>query len=170
MKKIVCAAGVVALLTTSCSSTGVSGLPSGKKLAELTDEDVKTACEETKSSPLVTEQELKRVACVGAGAGAISASIPQAQWPDACQAAYDNCVNAATTTKSTDCSAQSASQFAGCQATVEEYEACLQEHADAVKAFSFNCKDAIQGTGKTDQLKPGQKCEAFAQLCPKIEI
>lgn len=116
----------------------VTGLPAEQKLSTLTDADVKKACQSVNdgASVVITPDSLKRAFCVPfAAEAAVTYSNDGTAMVDVnkCQEVVDTCFASTEEEEGdetevdgeNDCAEASAADLQGCEATVGEYEACI---------------------------------------------
>lgn len=161
--------------STSGTGTYSSGLPSGKKLSEVTQAEAQAACTSasTRPSPL-TAEESKRVGCSFSASFSVMGAATDAEAQSKCQSAFDTCLAAPSEgVKAEDCTkAPLPASWAKCSATVAEFDACTNEQLVAFKALAttFKCSDAKKPTsGSTTTAgasKSGPACSAYDTKCP----
>jgi hypothetical protein len=149
-----------ALLLPTVACTGPTGLPGGKQLNELDADDRQKACENIQEyyDKEVDDDTAKRYACIFATILATDV--------DSCEVAYEACLMEPLM-ENTDDDSCAVTDETTCTATVEEYEACLDEQIAAFKdvSASFSCEASINGSFMI-QTEPGPDCKALADTCP----
>lgn len=154
----------LALSAAACGNDGPisTGLSRDKQLSELTDADARTACSniaaEDLSLDLSREQE-----CTLAG-------VYSSETPAGCEEVRTACLAAEPTepepTEPTDCSGATAEDVAGCDATVGEFEDCLNAQytgqVDYLNALS--CDDA----GTEIRIPTPTECQSIEAACPGL--
>lgn len=155
---------VAALVVGASACTGFTGIKGSKKISELSADERKEACENTAAH---FEEELgadtiKRAACV---AGGVTAALFAGGGVPECEAAVDLCLMEATT-EETKCNVDGAPS---CEATIEEYEACMDEQIAGLRAFydGYTCEAALSGSAG-EQPMAGPECMALSQKCPGL--
>lgn len=126
----------------SGSSGVVTGLPSEQKLTTLTDDEVKKACQSVNdgAAAVITKDALKRAVCVPLAVEAAVTYSNDQETVDVnkCQQIVDTCVSSSDDEDDVDdtlndddddddCERASAKDVQGCEATVGEYEACINQ-------------------------------------------
>ncbi|RLB45627.1 MAG: hypothetical protein DRJ42_29510 [Deltaproteobacteria bacterium] len=166
MKRTLIATLLTALtLTGAACTSGVdgpvdTGLDRGKKLSAVTDAEAQAACMSVTTETLAPEVSWERQ-CTGA-------AVFGTATPDACAAARTGCLEMdpppPEPTEPTDCSTASASDLAGCDATVGQFEDCMNAsytaYIDYINALS--CADAGM---EFDEPNPPE-CQTLEALCP----
>ena len=171
--------GLLATFGTACGGKDTSpragvdtGLPPEKKLSDLTDAEVRQACESFAQSFMAefTPQKMTTLVCT-------AVALTSSQTPATCQTATSQCIaNPPTgvdpTISPPDCSTASAAGFADCSVTVSELETCLSDDLAAFQTYMarINCSiagntQAIQDLGNNQLTQPAS-CTAIETKCP----
>ncbi len=153
-----------ALLLPMAACKGPTGVSGDKQLSELSEDEKKTACENISEyyDKEVGDERLVRFACTFTAAFTSSEAE--------CDVAFEACVAEGMVTESEDSCVVEGD--VACDATVEEYEACLDEQIEATVEFidSFSCAAIFNESGEGSGLGPetGELCTALAQKCPGL--
>jgi hypothetical protein len=166
----------------------VTGLPAEQKLSTLSDDDVKKACRSVNdgATAVFTPTALKRAACVSVGLEAaltysndrVSVDVSK------CQQAADACVNSNEQDDEVDievdlndCDEASANDLKGCEATVGEYETCINMVlSEAQRMLSeLTCQNAEKLASEeydNDGVDPAKipQCQSLMTKCPDAEL
>jgi hypothetical protein len=173
------------------SSGGVvTGLPSEQKLSTLSDADVKKACQSVNdgASVVITPMAITRAFCMeGAAVSTVTySSDGQATVDvDKCQQLLDACIESTKEGNSgddvesddeddgvNDCEKSSANDLEGCEATVGEYEACintvLSEMQRILSQLTCQNADKIESEEYSNDLDPTMmpECQKVMDKCP----
>ncbi len=161
---------ISALILPVVACKGPTGVSGDKQLSELSEDEKKTACENIGDyyDKEVGEERLVRFGCIFKGA-----FNPEVTNEAECDLSLDACVAAGEVTVSEDDDSCVVDGDIACDATVEEYEACLDEQVEATVEFidSFTCAAIYgEGGGGGGSLSPetGPLCTALAQKCPGL--
>jgi hypothetical protein len=169
----------------------VTGLPAEQKLSTLTDADVKKACQSINAGTngIVTPAALKRAICVPLGVeAAVTYSNGGATSLDVskCQEVVDSCVNSGSddvdeevveVEEDDDCDQASADDVKGCEATVGEYETCINlVLSEAQRRLAeLTCQNVEKLSSEeysNDELDPSQipQCQTVMSKCPDTSL
>lgn len=168
----------------------VTGLPSQQKLSTLSDADVKKACQSVndRAATVFTTEALARAFCVPFGVQeAVSYANDEVVIDvNKCQEFVDTCVSSAeeeadpnepTGGDVNDCGEASAEDLAGCDATVAEYEACIDKVFSETKRrlSELTCQNAEEISSEeyqNDELDPAKipECQTVMAKCPDSEL
>ena len=143
------------------SGTGAfnSSVDGSKQLKDLSTDEAKTLCEEVNAfaESEAGAAELHKYECIQAGvaAGAAAQTDPLAD----CQAAYDECMANPATPVNCDMA-----MVPPCTATVDDYEKCAVEVAEAGKVLNeaFSCEKVADFVDQA----PGAACKKVIDSCP----
>jgi hypothetical protein len=168
------------------SSSGVdTGLPTTQKLSTLSDDEVKQVCHRVNEAATLTltSTAVQQASClsVGVKAGLTVSGSEVTIDVTKCQQAVDSCATKPTATTSTDdkqdCDSASAKDVDGCEATVGDYETCMNLLLGQVKhrLDELTCQNAmkIQSTGYDDKdPDPANipQCQSIKTKCPDAEL
>lgn len=158
---------ISALILPAVACKGPTGVSGDKQLSELNEEEQKTACENIDDyfDKEVGDERLVRFACIFT-----AAFNPEVTNEAECDLSLDACLAAGEVMVSEEEDSCVVDGDIACDATVEEYEACLDEQIEATVEFidSFTCA-AIYGGGEgTTSPETGPLCTALAQKCPGL--
>lgn len=167
----------------------VTGLPAEQKLSTLTDADAKKACQSVNNgaSAVITPTALARAICVPIGVEAAVTYSNGAASVDLgkCQQVVDTCVSSGDEEddevveidEDDDCDQASASDLEGCEATVGEYEACINLMLSEVqrRLAELTCQNAEKLSSESysnDELDPSQipQCQTIMTKCPDTSL
>ena len=174
----------------SSNSGVVTGLPAEQKLSTLSDQDVKNACRSISdgASVAVSPEALKRALCVplGVQAAVTYANNQVSVDVSACQQVVDECVSDdsdpfeqddADQETEDDCDDASADDLSGCEATVGEYETCINTVLSETqrRLSEFTCQNAETLSSEQysqDELDPADipQCQALMTKCPATPL
>lgn len=171
------------------SSNGVStGLPADKTLSNLTEAEIKNACQSVNNTvnAIFTPTALARATCVPIAAQtAVTYANGKATFDvNKCQEVVDSCVKSATqNTDETvgesdelDCQEATASGFAGCEATVGDYESCMNVVLNKMQHLlnALTCQNAEnldEETYANDlDFEQVPECKTIRTKCPNAEL
>lgn len=186
------------LLTACGGSSGnsgvVTGLPAEQKLSTLSDAEVQQACRslDEGSRSVIPDSAFMRVACLPSGvqAGFTETSSGVSLDMAKCQSALDACVMELTKQSEgpvavkvpgledddDSCSDARATDVAGCDATVGEYETCYNLVLNEMqrKMAEFTCQNAetVYSSTYDRSFHPEQipQCQALMEKCPDAEL
>ena len=154
---------IAALLVPAAACTGPTGLKGSKQLNELDAGEREEACENIGDyfDKEVGEERMKKLACVFSAATTVAfggGGVPE------CEIAYDSCLMEPLTQTDDGCGV---SDETSCTATVEEYEACLEEQAEGFVTLidGLSCAAVLEG-GASPIPEAGPECTALASKCP----
>lgn len=145
----------------------VSSVSGSKVLSSLTDAEIQTWCADISKSDAL--KPVTDFSCRVAGllAALFTQTDPDAQ--AACQSAYTSCVTDPT---SSQCSHKPS---ASCQATVAEYDACLNDEVAVVKTLAAQIpmcstltQAALQMGGDPGDQTPPASCQIISEKCPEV--
>lgn len=165
----------------------VTGLPAEQKLSTLSDDDVKKACRSINdgANSVITPTALKRVVCVPIGVeaavtysnGAASVDVSK------CQQVVDTCVSSDEVEdefeeeETNDCEEASAADLEGCEATVGEYESCINTVLSRAQGWlaDLTCQNAEKLSSEeysNDELDPAEipQCQTIMTKCPDTTL
>jgi len=171
----------------------VTGLPAEQKLSTLSDADVKKACQSVndRASAVITPDVLKRALCAQAGAtfsvtysnGTATADV------DKCQEFANSCINSTEVEQDdgtdddidvdaeNDCEDASAADLAGCEATVGEYESCINAVLSKTQQMlaEMTCQNAEKISSEeysNDEADPAEipQCQVVMTKCPDTTL
>lgn len=148
-------------------ATYPSGLPTNKKLSEITDADMVAVCEASKTAPPpLTEAESKKAICALTAQFSTLGATTDAEAQAKCQASLDDCLAKPPSTQDTCGQFKVNPKWKTCQAPVSEYDACYSEQIVALKAsVTFDCKSVKAGSVGSSTLS-GAACTALEAKCP----
>ncbi|HTU58955.1 MAG TPA: hypothetical protein VMF89_10990 [Polyangiales bacterium] len=174
------------------SSGGVvTGLPSEQKLSTLSDADVKKACQSVNdgASVVITPTAIKRVFCLEfaapeavtySSAGKVSVDVAK------CQQLVDTCVSNNEDEDDdladvevegvNECDEANANDLNGCDATVGEYEACINAVLGEMQRMlsELTCQNAekISSEEYSNDLDPAAlpQCQTVMAKCPDTSL
>lgn len=155
---------ISALLLPMAACKGPTGVKGDKQLSELSEDEKKTACENISDyyDKEVGDERLVRFACTFTAAFTSSEAE--------CDVALEACIAEGMVSESEDSCVVDGE--VACDATVEEYEACLDEQIEATVEFidSFSCAAIFGEGGDSPGVGPetGELCTALAQKCPGL--
>jgi hypothetical protein len=187
---IAIALGLAAACGGDDGSTGIStGFPSEQKLSTLTDEETQQACRSVNEDArsVITPTVYTRAACVPLALPASAMETASGVKVDVakCQASVDMCVakNTAQTEKNLkddaeeECSQASAEDLAGCDATIGEWEACMNGLLDQMQRLfaEMNCQNADKLTDENYKFElpnPDNipQCQSIIAKCPDADL
>lgn len=166
-----------ALLLAGCGGGGPinSGVDSSKPASELSDDEIEQVCEATVD--YIEQQDLHDASCRGQGlAAAIGAVIVGGgddEMQDACEVAYDACIDAGP--EEADCNPDSVA-VDDCDSTVGEIETCMADSideyattADQIPSCSELTVDSLEDLD--DMAEPPEEpesCESLDDTCPNF--
>jgi hypothetical protein len=173
------------------SGAVVTGLPSEQKLSTLSDADVKKACQSVNdgASVVITPMAIRRAFCMEFAAAAsvtYSSDGKEAVDIDKCQQLLDTCIEnseddaeevesddeVAEVDGTNDCEEASANDLEGCDATVGEYEACINTVLSEMQRVlsELTCQNAekISSEEYSNELDPTAipQCQKVMDKCP----
>jgi hypothetical protein len=174
------------------SSGIVTGLPAEQKLSTLTDADVKKACESVNvgANAVITPNALARAFCVPLGVEAAVTYSNGAASVDLnkCQQVVDTCVSSSSEAEDdevveadeedvNDCEQSNANDLKSCEATVGEYEACVNMVLSELqrRLNELTCQNAEKLSSEeysNDELDPSQipQCQTIMTKCPDTSL
>jgi hypothetical protein len=164
----------------------VTGLPSEQKLSTLTDADVKKACQSVNdgASVVITPMAIRRAFCMEFAAAAsvtYSSDGEETVDIDKCQQLVDTCIENTEVESddevvevdgANDCEEASANDLDGCDATVGEYEACINTVLSEMQRVlsELTCQNAekISSEEYSNELDPTAipQCQKVMDKCP----
>lgn len=166
----------------------VTGLPSEQKLSTLSDADVKKACQSVNdgASVVITPMAIQRAFCMEFAAASTVTYSSEGKATvdiDKCQQLVDACVESTNEDNSgddeeaevdgvNDCEKSSANGLQGCEATVGEYEACintvLSEMQRILSQLTCQNADKIESEEYSNELDPTTmpECQKVMDKCP----
>jgi hypothetical protein len=164
----------------------VTGLPSEQKLSTLTDADVKKACQSVNdgASVVITPMAIRRAFCMEFAAAAsvtYSSDGKETVDIDKCQQLVDTCIENTEVESddevvevdgANDCEEASANDLDGCDATVGEYEACINTVLSEMQRVlsELTCQNAekISSEEYSNELDPTAipQCQKVMDKCP----
>jgi len=154
---------IAALILPTVACKGPTGVKGDKQLNELSEDEKKTACENIEEyfDEEVGDERLLRFSCTFAAA--FSGSEAE------CDLAFDACV-AEGKVMSEEGDGCVVDDEIVCEATVEEYEACLDEQIEATIEFidGFSCAAIFSGDSGATSPETGPLCTELAQKCPGL--
>jgi len=155
---------IAALILPVVACKGPTGVSGDKQLNELSEEEKKTACENIGeyTEEEIGDDRLLRFSC--SFTAALTASEAE------CDLAFDACVaEGKIMSEQESCDVD---RELVCEATVEEYEACLDEQIAAtielIDGFSCAAIFASEGEGGGALPEVGPLCTDLAQRCPGL--
>lgn len=181
-------------------STGgvVTGLPAEQKLSTLSDADVKKACQSVNdgASAVITPTAIKRAICVPFGVEAAvtySSDGKETVDIDKCQQLVDTCISndggddddedeveadddEVEVDGVNDCEQANANDLEGCDATVAEYEACVNSVLSEMQRMlsELTCQNAekISSEAYSNELDPAAipQCQTVMAKCPDTSL
>lgn len=154
----------LAVLTSACGFN--SGLDGSTEVSALSAEDQKTLCEEQAdyTERRVDEEALENFTCTFLGL--VFGGLSNPDDPVAgCQASVDMCKASESDEEEEGGSCDDFTTM-GCDITVAEYEACLEERVEQINevASSVSCSSMEGDFDVTD----GEACAAVAEKCPQL--
>jgi hypothetical protein len=185
---------VVAACGGDNDSTGVvTGLPAEQKLSTLTNADVKQACQSVNVSAnaIITPSALTRAICVQFGAdAAVTYSNDKATVDvNMCNQVVDTCISASAEAEDddevaetdeeevNDCEQASANDLEGCEATVGEYEGCINQVLSELqrRLAELTCQNAEKISSeayRNDELDASKipQCQTIMAKCPDTTL
>lgn len=165
----------------------VTGLPSEQKLSTLSDADVKKACQSVNdgASVVITPMAIQRAFCMEFAAASTVTYSSEGKATvdvDKCQMLVDACVDSSNgdddesstddDEEVNDCEKSSANDLQGCEATVGEYEACintvLSEMQRILSQLTCQNADKIESEEYSNELDPTTmpECQKVMDKCP----
>ena len=172
------------------NATVYTGLPSNRTLSSLTESEVQTACKGVSdaAASFATPEASLRSECFGKGlSGAISASSDGSLTVDVakCQMLTDSCVADPASAgvavdkegdTGIDCMGADPAEFAGCEATIGEFEGCLNKILAAYQQVlaSLTCSNGqslvMNGGPQPADTSMIPECMSLSTKCPKVEL
>jgi hypothetical protein len=190
--------GVLAVLTIAAcggdddSSGGVvTGLPSEQKLSTLSDEDVRNACQKVNdgAAAVITPMAVQRAVCMELAAAAsvtYSSDGKETVDVDKCEQLVDTCLEGAAEQDQgdeededegvNDCDEANASGLKSCDATVGDYEACvntiLSEMQRVLSQLTCQNAEKLNSEEYSNQLDPAgiPQCQKIMTQCPDTTL
>ncbi len=159
-----------ALILPAVACKGPTGLKGDKKLNELSDDEKKSGCESLVeySDKKISEDDYKRFACTSVAIFDVAFGGTE----ESCNTAFDQCLQDVTTNEDdTETSCELEGDIT-CTATVEEYEACVDERIELTLELinSFSCAKLVEMAGDPppEEEEDDSLCSALAQKCPGL--
>lgn len=161
LPRLLAAIALTALTAAACSITGING---NKKISELDADERVQACENTREyyEKKISEDDAKHVGCVTAGVLAASFGGGDVS---ICTGAYDECM--AKPVEQNEQDACEPGDDSTCDATISDYEDCLEEQVEEYKDLidRYTCATGLDGSVSIEQ-EAGPACKAFYEQCP----
>ncbi len=158
-----------ALILPAVACKGPTGLNADKNLNDLSADEKKSGCESLVeySEKKISEDDVKRLACITVAVLDVAFGGSE----ESCNSTYDQCLQEATATQDGNTSCELEGDIT-CTATVEEYEACVDERIDATLELikSFSCAELVKMSGEepAPEGEDESLCSALAQKCPGL--
>jgi len=154
-----------------------TGLPSSKRLSELTAPEAQTLCIRLAQAgrDALSQNDFQRFTCT---IEALGTSIQQDASGMtsidrmACQAAVNSCLaeEGDTTTENNCAQADLAADLMGCTATASELEACLSASIGQLRNLltTFDCDSTVSELMNSDGFEEPAACESLDMKCPGV--
>lgn len=160
----VCLSCVVLLVLGACGGSSISFPVDGnKKLGDLTDEDAQAICHALE--PMFSS--LDHLMCTVKGVS------KAASGQGSCETERVECLKNDSISDEMDCSKATANELADCDATINAYEACVNDTYNMIKSLqsSVYCGASpteLQALQSKFQLPAS--CQVLQQQCPSIDV